>query len=829
MKRMHEERKDIFSGIRKVVLTSPANIRNITVAQTMEKDKLEKSNYGQHSFDTGYRAVDLLKTANKPRNIVPATHGSSQVHVVPPLITNYINNSTHIISPTPISHNTLVKGSINPRPSFHAHVPLGIGTSVTSQRATGPQRLPSLKPTKNSTQIQLPIGNHVPGLPTVLTSAVVSRIASPNIATHGQSSDQRNDGRAALISDPHNHGLRGNTQALSQHSATIQVIASGTASLHTPQIPASFLTKGVNLGTSSGMLKINSTSQSNSISSNVSGSAFKLGIGKTYSGSSSIIIPATTSRSDHLDIRQTIVPSPYTRFQTALHPATTIIAANSATSSEARSLHQVGYHQINTAYVLHDMGIQSFSHQLVRPPSSSVPMFAIDRTLPTIPLVTIPAKDNSIVSSHANEPVRSEGLTIHGSLNIHTLYPSNFQPIFTTTSLLNTNETTVRPSILRKRPGESSVLYTADRNSSPVKKDLFQSSLPPAKIKSPPLLISQDKSATNISTSHSVVNITSEIKSTSVTLAVFTTTTTGIITAITGTASSKSQLLTNSVNHLIEASPKKKPRKQLIITTEDKYTPKRLINSNMTDDEEEFLKSNETMKDISPPKATVESVYPVNNMSYKNLFTLANSSSTEKKLKSDLIETSHFDNHRHTVNGIVSTLPSTISNDHHHPIYRHKTLSIIGDYKINTKAAYNHFYRASDMKVKEEKPSQERLVTKGAIEAASGWKLHYLTTQIDDLISIEDEISAEFANWKDKIRTPCSSPTSIHSTSLSGEDAQLRLIHELIQGNIQRCKCSMEQLVETKQNLFKALVHKNKAIDILNKYKPKARLKKKAS
>ena len=50
MKRIHEERKDIFSGIREGVLTSPASIRNITINQNMEKDKLEKPNYGQHSF-----------------------------------------------------------------------------------------------------------------------------------------------------------------------------------------------------------------------------------------------------------------------------------------------------------------------------------------------------------------------------------------------------------------------------------------------------------------------------------------------------------------------------------------------------------------------------------------------------------------------------------------------------------------------------------------------------------------------------------------------------------------------------------------------------------
>ena len=36
-----------------------------------------------------------------------------------------------------------------------------------------------------------------------------------------------------------------------------------------------------------------------------------------------------------------------------------------------------------------------------------------------------------------------------------------------------------------------------------------------------------------------------------------------------------------------------------------------------------------------------------------------------------------------------------------HLIYRRKPqVSIVGDYKINTKAAHNHFFRTSDMKVK---------------------------------------------------------------------------------------------------------------------------------
>ena len=87
---------------------------------------------------------------------MPASHSSSQVHAVPALTSNYINNSTHLFNPTPVNHNALVKGPINSRQhSFQAHVPVGIGASVALQRTAGVQRsaLPSLKPTKLSTQV----------------------------------------------------------------------------------------------------------------------------------------------------------------------------------------------------------------------------------------------------------------------------------------------------------------------------------------------------------------------------------------------------------------------------------------------------------------------------------------------------------------------------------------------------------------------------------------------------------------------------------------------------------------------------------------------------
>lgn len=38
---------------------------------------------------------------------------------------------------------------------------------------------------------------------------------------------------------------------------------------------------------------------------------------------------------------------------------------------------------------------------------------------------------------------------------------------------------------------------------------------------------------------------------------------------------------------------------------------------------------------------------------------------------------------------------------------------------------------------------------------------------------------------------------------MSEEDLQLRLMHELIKGSIQRCRCSAEQLEEAKKAMFK--------------------------
>lgn len=92
--------------------------------------------------------------------------------------------------------------------------------------------------------------------------------------------------------DPHNN-IRGNIQATT-HSTTIQVIASGSQ-VHLPTPLLSTKSSTFNSQTPN-MLKIGVSSHANSSSIGTSlqpASGHKLGIGKAYTGSSSVIIPSS--------------------------------------------------------------------------------------------------------------------------------------------------------------------------------------------------------------------------------------------------------------------------------------------------------------------------------------------------------------------------------------------------------------------------------------------------------------------------------------------------------------------------------------------------------
>jgi len=889
MSRISEERKDLYKH-RDSTMTSSSTIRNIH-STNMDKDKLETAPFIQHKFsaDASFRTHELLKPLPKNqqgRNIVSSTMGPNQLHSMPPLLPNYIPGGGHLVNPVPLNNTPMIRSSIRTgQHAFQTHIPVGIGAGpvVVPKGINQQQRssLPTLKPTNLQNQIQLPL-NQI-GLPSVLPPAVPNMAGSPRVSSHVLLTENCIDNRGiTLSSDQH---LRGNVQATQCAQATIQVIAPGTNPANHAHLPSTFLNKNLNLNSNSNMLKISvSSHSSNNPPTGMSISTFKLGLGKSYPVSSNTLIPSSTTsvtRSDIQELRPVVGSSPYNRFPVnhSISLSSHHISSQFQVSSLQRTQssitisnidsrpHAVGvpYHPISgaAAYVFHDMGIHGFSHQLLRPATTSI------NTVPTfMPIVSVAVsnKEASHKVNNSHNTIRPEGLTIQGStpFNIHNLYP-NLQasnvPVVAPASSTSTNqpfESTIRPSILqRKRPTDAfNTLFpiqpTDKENvSSPYK---LENGVVPTK-----LLVSSNMSEIDRikNINHSILNLTSDVKTTAVASSVplFSAAPTDQSRILVGKkllASSTHQtaqsLASLSNINTTEASPKKKPRKQSIITTEDKYGPavlNNLFNVSSADADEEFLKSNETMKDITPPKSTVAT----NNTSTTLLQSTSTNmlhSSFQKQLFPTVPSGLPFakakqENKEIHLNGMLAPLTtSTASNESESAKYyivrRRPQVGITHGHKINTKAAHSHFYRHSDVRVKDDKKTSttgiaDNLLTKASLEAASGWKLYHLSDQLHDMMDFEKEICDEILDIKEELPLPkASSPLSYHNNvKLSSEDVQLRLIHELLQGNIQRCSYSVQHLNEAKETMFQVLEHKTKALELFKSHKFKPRIKKKHS
>merc|ERR1719427_1842226 len=254
------------------------------------------------------------------------------------------------------------------------------------------------------------------------------------------------------------------------------------------------------------------------------------------------------------------------------------------------------------------------------------------------------------------------------------------------------------------------------------------------------------------------------------------------------------------------------------------------------------------MKDITPPKLPNSSSQPpvaTTTSHLKNLFTSSSSSSSATCSSStatccmDSNTTNKLTDHKDSMqlNGLITvTTESRISEPVKYYIFRRRPqVGILSEYKVNTKAAHNHFYRYSDVKVKDEKKtsSYDKLLNKSSLESSSGWRLYHLSSQFDDLAQLETDLCESILLCKNEIPTPSLAPECMgvdettEGEEADDDDQQLRLLHELLQGNLQRCKHSIEQLQEAKQSMFNLLEHKQKYTDIRRQRKERTKLKKK--
>ncbi|RDD36643.1 Histone deacetylase complex subunit SAP130-A [Trichoplax sp. H2] len=229
-------------------------------------------------------------------------------------------------------------------------------------------------------------------------------------------------------------------------------------------------------------------------------------------------------------------------------------------------------------------------------------------------------------------------------------------------------------------------------------------------------------------------------------------------------------------------TPRKKPRKQAVVPTEDKYAsnlPSDSSDSSETDIGEEITDLND---DTSVAAAIVQTETPQIQKSdkprleYEQLVMLRNK----------------------------------------------KRTPILNSFKCNSKAAHNHFQRYSDVKRRDEKHTNlsEICSQRDILRRLHGWKVLYLTAQLEDMAKVEQSIHSKIYRLQECLST------YRHGRNSKGED--FSMMYELLQGNIQRCRLVIEQVEEVKTSMLKILEHKNLGVELLKKYMEKRQMKKKA-
>ncbi|XP_040896816.1 histone deacetylase complex subunit SAP130a isoform X1 [Toxotes jaculatrix] len=143
------------------------------------------------------------------------------------------------------------------------------------------------------------------------------------------------------------------------------------------------------------------------------------------------------------------------------------------------------------------------------------------------------------------------------------------------------------------------------------------------------------------------------------------------------------------------------------------------------------------------------------------------------------------------------------------PVRARPPVTLLRHYRNPWKAAYHHFQRYSDIRVKEEKKGtlQDMANQRGVACRAQGWKIHLCAAQLRQLSSLEHDVYSRLSTLQE----------GLIPKKRAGADDDLHRINELIQGNMQRCKLVMDQVTEARDTMMKVLDHKEKVLKLLNK------------
>ncbi|GLG96005.1 Uncharacterized protein GBIM_02843 [Gryllus bimaculatus] len=152
------------------------------------------------------------------------------------------------------------------------------------------------------------------------------------------------------------------------------------------------------------------------------------------------------------------------------------------------------------------------------------------------------------------------------------------------------------------------------------------------------------------------------------------------------------------------------------------------------------------------------------------------------------------------------------------PPARRRGLTLLAGYRHNWKSRHNHYVRYSDVRPKDERrPTVSELAAqKQVLQKLEGWKVHHLSTQMEELSELEQQVSERLTGI-----------LKLMEKRMGKElEKDINRINELIKGNMQRSKVTSDQMQEAKSQVMKIFEHKNHVADIINRSGNKRSLKK---
>ncbi|XP_026724864.1 uncharacterized protein KIAA1522 isoform X3 [Trichoplusia ni] len=123
-----------------------------------------------------------------------------------------------------------------------------------------------------------------------------------------------------------------------------------------------------------------------------------------------------------------------------------------------------------------------------------------------------------------------------------------------------------------------------------------------------------------------------------------------------------------------------------------------------------------------------------------------------------------------------------------------------------------HFTRPADVRRRE--PRARDIVAiasqKHVLTSAEGWKVHHLTAQMDDLMSLESDVGEQLASLLRALETAS-------GRALTALQPHSHTLLELLKGNIQRSKIVCEGIQEAREDILRVFTHRNFVSDILTR------------